>query len=763
MDIRWKAITAVMALMVVVCSVFLILFIQHGKKSIEHVISGKEESARILTQQILADTKNQYQNRIQNFVKYKVNQAKMDLINAFAERNRERLLELSLPFYKIFKHENPYFSSIGWVLPNNHNFLRVHKPDRFGDDVTGHRPDIVETNRSHRPSSGFMAGPSGLEYRFVQPVFYEGDFLGVTQFGIKASLFFDSVSQKLDAITGIAILNKEHNKILACPTPTQQCGNYTIRATDISLFNTLSSSLDFSQNLQRVKIDGRHFTFLTAINLNDFQDKHIGKLIVVLDITPEINSLYRLITSSVLLSLGLLTFSFIILYFSFGTLLSKIVSLNTSLTISNKNLTQAKDEIEKRVEQRTKELVLANKNLEQEIEEREQAENEKIILENRLRQSQKMEAIGTLAGGIAHDFNNILGAILGYTELSLLGNRDSSPIRENLQEIKKAGLRAKELVAQILTFSRRSEAKKLPVRITPVIKEAMKLLRATLPSSIEISTHFNADEALVHGDPSQIHQLMMNLCTNASQSMAHHQGILSISLSEKILKKPAAKHLHSGPGNYVELIIADTGSGMDSDTKNRIFEPFFTTKEVGEGTGLGLAVVHGIVQSMNGSISVESTPGQGTTFHVLLPAVEASITALDDSVISAAIPSGSEKILLVDDERDLANLGNQLLSNLGYQVTISTNSLEALKIFTESPDFDLVITDQTMPGLTGLELAKKILELRSDVPILLCTGYSQEVTDEKIREIGVRDVLMKPISVGDVGRIIRKLLDEKKT
>jgi signal transduction histidine kinase/CheY-like chemotaxis protein len=762
MDIRWKAITAVMTLMIVVCSVFLILLIRHGQESIERVINGEEESARILAQQILTHTKNQYKNRIQNFVKYKVNQAKKDLITAFAERSRERLLELSLPFYMIFKHENPYFSSIGWVLPNNHNFLRVHKPDRYGDDVTSLRPDIVEANRSHRPLSGFMAGPGGLEYRFVQPVFYEGDFLGVTQFGIKASLFFDTVSQKLDAVAGIAILNEEHDKIVTCQTPMQQCGNYTIRANDISLFNTLSASLDFSQNLQRTKIDERHFTFMTATNLVDFQDKHVGKLIVVLDITPEIKNFYTLITSSILLSLGLLAFSFIILYFSFGTLLNKIVTLNTSLTESNTNLTQAKDEVEKRVEQRTKELVLANKNLEQEITEREQAENEKIILENRLRQSQKMEAIGTLAGGIAHDFNNILGAILGYTELSLLGNRDASPIRENLQEIKKAGLRAKELVAQILTFSRRSEAKNLPVRITPVIKEAMKLLRATLPSTIEISTHFNADEALVHGDPSQIHQLMMNLCTNASQSMAHHQGILSISLAEKIIKGPSAKDLHSSPGNYVELVIADTGSGMDSDTKNRIFEPFFTTKDVGEGTGLGLAVVHGIVQSMNGTISVESAPGQGSTFHVLLPVVEDSTAALNNSVISAAIPSGSEKILLVDDELDLVKLGNQLLSNLGYQVTTSTDSLEALKVFTENPDFDLVITDQTMPGLTGLELAKKILALRSDIPVLLCTGYSQEVTDEKIREIGVRDVLMKPISVGDVGRIIRKVLDEKK-
>lgn len=354
------------------------------------------------------------------------------------------------------------------------------------------------------------------------------------------------------------------------------------------------------------------------------------------------------------------------------------------------------------------ELVTANRNLEREITERQQAEKEKTTLENRLRQAQKMESIGTLAGGIAHDFNNILGAILGYTELSLLDNHEDSNTKNNLKEIKKAGNRAKDLVAQILTFSRSSEARKLPIRISPVIKEALKLLRSTLPSTIEIATDLNASNALVSGDPSQIHQLTMNLCTNAAQAMGSEHGKLTILLNEKNIQHSNEEgYPHLKPGNYAELTVTDTGQGMTHEDKERIFEPFFTTKEVGEGTGLGLAVVHGIVKNMHGDVSVESTHGVGSVFHVFLPLVVDVPQEMENNVLNTPIPVGKEKILLVDDEEELVKLGDQLLSTLGYQVRTVTNSQEALDIFTHNQNFDLVITDQTMPGLTGMELAKK--------------------------------------------------------
>ena len=760
MDIRWKAITAVMVLILLVCSIFLTLFIRHGHIAIERIISSKEKSARILAQRIFTETQTHYQKRIKSFVAYENNKQKSALISAFAHRDREKLLAHSQPFLKILKGENNFFSSIGWVLPDNHNFLRVHKPENFGDDVSVFRPDIAEANGTRRPVSGFMVGPSGMEYRVVQPVFYEGDFLGVTQFGIKASLFMDSLSEKLNSITGLAVLTEECRKAVFAQIPFQQCGDYTIRTRDITLFKKISDSLDLSQDIQRKKIDGRHYTFISPFHLNNFQNRALGKIIVALDITEELKDLRTLIISSLILSLGLLILSFTILDFSFGSLLNKIISLNESLIASNESLTRAKEEVEKIVQERTEELVTANRNLEQEITERQQAEKEKSNLENRLRQAQKMEAIGTLAGGIAHDFNNILGAILGYTELSLLDSPESSNTTSNLMQIKKAGNRAKDLVAQILTFSRSSEARKLPMRISPVIKETLKLLRSTLPSTIEIATALNANDALVSGDPSQVHQLIMNLSTNAAQAMGSEYGKLTISLKGKnIQHSKESGYPHLKPGNYVELIVADTGQGITHEDKERIFEPFFTTKDVGEGTGLGLAVVHGIVENMQGDVSVESTHGVGSAFRVLLPLVVDVPQEMENNVVNTPIPVGKEKILLVDDEEELVKLGDQLLSNLGYQVRTVTNSQEALEIFTHNQNFDLVITDQTMPNLTGMELAKKILEMRPDIPILLCTGYSTEITDEKIREIGIRSVLMKPISIGDVSRVIRKELD----
>lgn len=348
MGIRWKAITAVMVLMLLVCSIFLTLFIRHGRYSIEQIISSKEENARTLAQRILAETQTRYQKRIESFVSHKNNTEKTALISAFAYRNRGALLTHSQSFYNILKGENKFFSTLGWVLPDNHNFLRLHRPDKYGDDISVIRPDIAEANRTRRPVSGFMVGKSGMEYRVVQPVFFEGDFIGVVQFGIKASLFMDSLSENLKTETGMAVLTKECRKAIFAQIPFQQCGDYTIRSRDIKFFKKVSDSLDLSQNIQRKKIDERHYTFISPFQLNNFQNKALGKIIVALDITQEISHIRTLIISSVILSLGLLLLSFIILYFSFGSLLSRIFSLNKSLIAINENLILAKGDVEKR-------------------------------------------------------------------------------------------------------------------------------------------------------------------------------------------------------------------------------------------------------------------------------------------------------------------------------------------------------------------------------------------------------------------------------
>ena len=382
--------------------------------------------------------------------------------------------------------------------------------------------------------------------------------------------------------------------------------------------------------------------------------------------------------------------------------------------------------------------------------------------EEELRQAQKMEAIGTLAGGIAHDFNNVLSPIIGYSELCMNEVEEGSRIYTNLEEVLKAAGRAKELVKQILTFSRQREEEKQPLYIQPIIKEALKLLRASLPSTIEIRQNIDTTSGYILSDPTQVHQVMMNLCTNAYHAMSERGGILEVAVKEvEITPEEANPKLQLKPGKrYVRLIVKDTGPGMPADVKERIFEPYFTTKELGKGTGMGLAVVHGIVKSCGGDVTVFSEPGKGATFHVYWPLYEKDQSE-DDFITTtnAPVPTGNEHILLVDDEEQVINMLHTMLERLGYTVTYTTSSLQALKIFHEDPQkFDVVITDQTMPEMTGAELALGLMGIRENIPIILCTGFSEVISREEAKELGIREYVMKPVVTRDLAVAIRNAL-----
>jgi PAS domain S-box-containing protein len=380
-------------------------------------------------------------------------------------------------------------------------------------------------------------------------------------------------------------------------------------------------------------------------------------------------------------------------------------------------------------------------------------------LEEQLRQAQKMEAIGTLAGGIAHDFNNILGAIYGYTELALNNLPEGSLAHNDLKVVLEAGHRAKELVKQILAFSRHREQELKPIRINHIINEALKFLRASLPMSIEIRQHIEAETGIVSADHTQIQQVLMNFCTNAAQAMREQGGVLEVRLIDVDLDyEEAARHPELSPGPYVRLTVSDTGCGMERVLMERIFDPYFTTKKEGEGTGMGLAVSHGIIKSYGGAITVDSEPGKGSAFQVFLPRIESGVRA--ETVQYVKIPTGSERILFVDDEFELARVGQRTLESLGYEVVAKTGSIEALEVFRTRPDkFDLVITDQAMPNMTGEELSKKLLRIRFDIPIILCTGYSEVITPEKAKGLGIREFVMKPVIKRDLAEIIRRVLD----
>jgi len=388
------------------------------------------------------------------------------------------------------------------------------------------------------------------------------------------------------------------------------------------------------------------------------------------------------------------------------------------------------------------------------------AESEKKFLEDQLRQAQKMEAIGTLAGGIAHDFNNILASVMGYTELSIKEAHDEKR-RGYLDQVMRASERAKNLVSQILAFSRQQEQERRPLDIRIMIKEALKLMHSTIPTTIRIRDSIAPGVAVVMADPTQIHQIVMNLCTNAAHAMRDQGGVLGISLS-KIEVTPEWIKMHSElkAGPYVLLEVSDTGHGIDPAIREKIFDPFFTTKKPREGTGLGLSVVYGIVRTYGGGISVESSPGVGSTFSIYLPLVKSKGTAAEQKR-TAALKGGQEKILFVDDEESLVELVPDFLRSMGYEVVSTTSSMDALRLFTEAPHkFDLVVTDMTMPHMTGLDLSRKILDMRKDLPIILCTGYHETITSEEVKRQGIKKLVMKPISLADMGLLIRKTLDE---
>ena len=382
-------------------------------------------------------------------------------------------------------------------------------------------------------------------------------------------------------------------------------------------------------------------------------------------------------------------------------------------------------------------------------------------MEENLRQSQKMESIGTLTGGVAHDFNNILGIIVGNTELALDDVPEWNPAHSNLEEIKTASLRASKIVKQLLSFSRKTDQKLQPIEIAFVIKDALKFMRSTIPTTIDIQQDIQVTDETILADPTQINQVMMNLCINASQAMEQTGGNLTVNMEKVILDDNSAKDYPDlRNGEYVKVTVSDTGAGIDPEIIERIFDPYFTTKEVGKGSGMGLSVVLGIINNHNGAISVDSKPGKGTTFSILFPVAAEKPEIEKDT--TEELPLGSETVLFVDDEESIVKVVPRMLERLGYQVKIALTPQDALAQFSADPKhFDLVITDMTMPQMTGVILSEKIMGIRPDIPVIICTGHSDMIDEERAKQLGIAAYVMKPIIMTEIAKTIRKVLDKK--
>ncbi|MFO7933692.1 MAG: ATP-binding protein [Bacteroidales bacterium] len=420
----------------------------------------------------------------------------------------------------------------------------------------------------------------------------------------------------------------------------------------------------------------------------------------------------------------------------------------------------ANNALEKRVQERTAQLTMANRDLKKEIEIRKRHQEEKAKLEQQLIQLQKMETIGTLAGGIAHDFNNILTPILGYTEMALEELSEESVLRYDIEQINSAAIRGKDLVQQILTFSRQVDFDKKPLKLDVVVKEVMKLIHASFPSNIEIRQDLTGGACgTVLADSTQMHQIIMNLCTNAYHSMMNEGGMLRVKLDKtEIDGKQMIGSVKLQKGTYVRLTISDTGHGMDQRTMERIFEPFFTKKEVGSGSGLGLSVVHGIVSNYNGAIQVESTPGKGSTFIIYLP--QHSEEEIPEEDTSRKIKKGNGSILFVDDEKEITFMGKRMLESLGYTVDIRTNGQTALEEFKKDPDkYDLLVTDQAMPKMPGTELIGKVKQIRPDLKTIIITGYYDSIPRGDIERLEIEDIISKPLILSEFSELIGKVLN----
>lgn len=728
---------SMMLLAVLICTAFFFLLYQQNNRNRDLLVESKRVTASLLAESILSNTRQHYQLRIKSFIDYNVSAGREQIIRAFAERDRDELLRLSLPFYKILKEENPYFTSFGWILPDNHAFLRVHRPEDPFEDIAEVRPDVVMVNQKRVQHSGFSLGIKQPQFRVLQPVYYKGEYLGVLQMGVDARIIIEALKEKMHLETGFSIANKKGGDINDKTERKQGYNSFEIYSTDEQLFGKLITDIDRSLDDQEVTIGQKLLVLHQVLSLKDYKDDHFGRLFVAIDISRITANTNKSLMMALLLSCLLLLMSYVLLYFSFGSLIDKIVSLNRSLEKSNL-------ELEERVEVRTQAFF-------------DEVEGRKVI-EDKLHRAEKMEAIGMMASGVAHDLNNILTGIVSYPELLLMRLPDDSKLRKPIHEIKKSGLRAAAVVADLLTVARDATQVRACNNLNSLILEYLQS-----PEANQLCAHYpdvgleidlDPDLPGIYCSPTHVNKCLMNLVHNAVEAF-QTTGTITLSTKMIAIAEGAETETFPLPGDYLTLEVSDNGPGISDDDLLHIFEPFYTKKKMGRsGTGIGLTVVWNCMQDHGGFVSVQSEEGQGTTFTLIFPAGEGAICRIDERREVVDIKGQGQKILVVDDELTQREIATQILEELGYDV-MSCESGETAITYVENEPVDLLILDMMMePGLNGCETYAEIKKLYPMQKAVIVSGYSASGPMNEALTLGVHSYLLKPYTIEQLGTVV---------
>ncbi len=746
MNTKWKVITAVMTLITIICTIFFILLLKNSQNSMNRFITSQAASIRAIAETIEQQKSSQYRKRIKSLINYKTSPTREKMVEAFARQDREDLYQRALPFFKVLRQENPHFSTFGWVLPNNHAFVRIHNPPKFGEDVSKMRPDIVAANHEKQQFAGYTAGYKGLQYRIVQPVTYKGKHLGTIQFGLADAMLLDAINAKLHMPVGIVMPDEIFSFIKRSRLPHKKCENgYTVQSRDITLFESKHGHLDWQKKEQRTTMQGREYVVVKVLELFNFNYEKQGDIFVALNISKEVGQQRTLILYTIALTAILLIASFVILYSSYGTLLEKVVSLNQSLEKANSDL-------EKRVKERTADLQL-------EMEERYEAEKQRMKAEERAQRASKMEAIGLMAGGVAHDLNNILSGITSYPELLLLQLSPESKMRPALEAIQDSGLRAATVVEDLLTVARGVASEKHPTNLNILVEEYFSspeyLKKQQWHSKISCRQDLLAEPATIFCSAVHVKKCLMNLINNSIEALDTSGEVMVASYNE-VVTEEASKQLNLQPGKYVVLTVHDTGKGVSAADQKYIFEPFYTKKMMGQasGTGLGLTIVWNTMQDHDGTVTISSSE-HGTTFTLYFPLSEQKV-ALPSQIPLADLQGQGQFILVVDDEPRQREITSQMVESLGYRCSTVASGEEAIT-FLQTEEADLIILDMIMNGgIDGQQTYNQILQTNPKQRAIIASGFSENRGVKKTLQHGASAFISKPFTLQELGIAIKK-------